>query len=190
MKLNLGCGQNKKEGYINVDKYNAFQPEVVHDLEVFPWPFEDNSVSEIEMHHSLEHMGESTEVFLKIVQEIYRISKPNCIWRISVPHPRSNGFEGDPSHVRKITPQIMSLFSLKNNEEWQKKGWPNTPFANYLQVDLEVTKITNYLAPHWHEAYQSGSKTIEEIDFAMQSYFNVIDQIQIELTAIKPFRHK
>lgn len=100
-------------GYINVDKYDSFQPEVVHDLECFPWPFDDDSVDEIEMHHSLGHMGATTEIFLKIIQELYRISRSNCILRISVPHPRSYGFEGDPSHVRMVAPQIMSLFSLK-----------------------------------------------------------------------------
>jgi len=188
MKVNLGCGQNKKQGFVNVDKYDSFKPDVVHDLEIFPWPFIDDCASEIEMHHSLEHMGASTEVFLKIIQELYRIAKHECKLRISVPHPRSRGFEGDPSHVRIITPDILALFSLKNNKEWAKKGWPNTPFAEYLEVNFEITDVLNSLTDYWLNEMKSGRKTKSELDFAVDSYFGVIDQIQIDLAAIKPFK--
>lgn len=188
MKINLGCGQNKLDGYINVDKYDSFQPEVIHDLELFPWLFDDDSIEEIVMNHSLEHMGASVEIFLGIIKEIYRISKNNCLIKIAVPHPRSNAFEGDPSHVRKVTPQILSLFSLKNNIDWGKKGAANTPFSIYLKVDFEMKKITNYLLPYWQNELQSRKRTNADINFAAETYFNVIDQIHMELVAIKPFR--
>ena len=40
IRLNLGCGQNKLDGYVNVDKYPTFSPDVLWDLETFPWPFD------------------------------------------------------------------------------------------------------------------------------------------------------
>ena len=36
IKLHLGSGHKKKDGYVNVDKVGT--PDVLHDLEVFPWP--------------------------------------------------------------------------------------------------------------------------------------------------------
>ena len=51
IKLNLGCGEKKFPGYINVDKYGS--PDVNHDLESFQWPWETNSVSEIKLIHVL-----------------------------------------------------------------------------------------------------------------------------------------
>jgi predicted SAM-dependent methyltransferase len=57
MKLNLGCGFNKLDGFVNVDKQAACQPDMVLDLERLPWPFEDASVSEVAAFHVLEHLA-------------------------------------------------------------------------------------------------------------------------------------
>ena len=29
VKLNLGCGQNKRDGFINIDKYPTFSPDLL-----------------------------------------------------------------------------------------------------------------------------------------------------------------
>ena len=47
MKLNLGCGHDYVDDWVNVDFYDNSKCDVVHDLEEFPWPWEDNSISEI-----------------------------------------------------------------------------------------------------------------------------------------------
>src|SRR5690242_6188134 len=111
MKLNLGCGQNKVPGYLNVDKYAACEPDRVVDLEAFPWPFADGSAEEILLTHVLEHLGRDTDTFLGIMKELYRVLSPGGKVEIRVPHPRSEGFLGDPTHVRPISPTILTLFS-------------------------------------------------------------------------------
>ena len=55
MKLNLGCGNNKIDDWINVDKEEACNPDKVVDLEVFPWPWPDNGIDDIKLIHVLEH---------------------------------------------------------------------------------------------------------------------------------------
>ncbi len=185
MKLNLGCGQNKQEGYVNVDKYGSFAPDVVWNLESFPWPFESNSVDEIVMHHSLEHMGESVEMFLGIMKELYRISAPGGKVFITVPHPRSDGFAGDPTHVRAINPAILSLFSKKKNREWKELGWPNTPLATYIDVDFDMSDLRHSLMPHWAEQLRTGEITNKALDFAASSYYNVVSDVQMTLVACK-----
>jgi hypothetical protein len=47
MKINMGCGQNKLEGFLNVDKFAECAPDLQVDLEVFPWPLESDSSEEI-----------------------------------------------------------------------------------------------------------------------------------------------
>ncbi|HEV7393411.1 MAG TPA: methyltransferase domain-containing protein, partial [Burkholderiales bacterium] len=96
MKLNLGCGYNKLEGYINVDSQPACAPDKVVDLEHFPWPFPDNSVDKIMMTHVLEHLGADKQTFFGIIKELYRVCKPAATVHIIVPHPRHDTFIGDP----------------------------------------------------------------------------------------------
>jgi predicted SAM-dependent methyltransferase len=59
MKLNLGCGSDYRQGYINVDRVSGVA-DVVHDLNVFPYPWSDNSVDEIVARHILEHLEDSS----------------------------------------------------------------------------------------------------------------------------------
>ena len=63
MRLNLGCGYNKREGFVNVDSSPHCAPDLIHDLEEFPWPWADSSIDEILMVYVLEHLGATTEVY-------------------------------------------------------------------------------------------------------------------------------
>jgi len=86
-KLNLGCGEFKKEGYVNIDYYSVSEPDIKHDLNVFPYPFEDNTFTLIEADHLLEHL----ENPFQVMKELQRIAKDGCLIKIKVPH-FSRGF--------------------------------------------------------------------------------------------------
>jgi SAM-dependent methyltransferase len=85
--LNLGCGEFKKPGYLNVDYYAVSEPDVRHDLNRFPYPFKDNEFNLIEADHLLEHLDEPFEV----MRELHRISEPGGVVHLRVPH-FSRGF--------------------------------------------------------------------------------------------------
>lgn len=86
-KLNLGCGQFPKDGYINVDLSPKAKADITHDLTQFPYPFEGESFDLIEMSHILEHLPNT----LDVMKELMRILKPGATLIIKVPH-FSRGF--------------------------------------------------------------------------------------------------
>jgi hypothetical protein len=149
MKLNLGCGQNHLPGYVNVDCMPRANPDVLHDLEEFPWPFDTSSVGEVVLNHVLEHLGAAPQVFIGVFVELFRVCKGGAMVHIAVPHPRHDHFLGDPTHVRAVTPEVVSLFSKKNCASWAKEGAANTPLAVYADVDFEIREAKLIVDPQY-----------------------------------------
>lgn len=185
MKLNLGCGFNKLVGYVNVDMYDSCAPDIVANLEKVPWPFDSNSVTEVIFNHSLEHIGHSTEVFLNMMKELYRVCAADAKIQINVPHPRHDNFLGDPTHVRVITPQMLTLFSKKLNRHWQEVGAANSPLGIYLDIDFEIENLVHILEERYMALLEEKQITSQELDILSRERNNVVLEYRITLKAIK-----
>jgi len=95
MKINLGSGGRPLEGYVNVDKFRgAPGVAVVHDLDLYPWPFQDGSADEVRADQCLEHLADHN----RAVGEMHRILKKGGTARISVPHFTWQFAFQDPTH--------------------------------------------------------------------------------------------
>src|SRR3990172_5221465 len=81
-KLNLGCGEFKKPGFVNVDCYPHLNPDVVQDLNQFPYPFPDGRSALVEADHVLEHL----ENPFRVMRELHRVLKPGGRLVLRVPH--------------------------------------------------------------------------------------------------------
>jgi hypothetical protein len=183
MKLNLGCGLNKQPGFVNVDLHG--EPDLVWDLEVFPWPWPDDAAAEIWLIHVLEHLGRDVAVFIRIMQELYRVAAPGAAIRIVVPHPRHDDFINDPTHVRMITADTMTLFSKKYNRRWQALGAANSPLALYHNVDFDIVAVNSELDEPYASAFKNGTMTEDRLKNSIRTYNNVIRATTIDLVAVK-----
>ena len=183
LKLNLGCGTNKLAGFVNVDKLGV--PDVRHDLEAIPWPWPDDSVAEVVLNHVIEHLGREADTFIGILKELYRICTAGALIRIAVPHPRHDDFIGDPTHVRIVTPQVLSLFSRKNCERWAVEGAANSPLAIYHGVDFEILEQRIVLEARYLDALKSGDMTALQVDEALRERNNVAKEIRMVLRVVK-----
>jgi len=104
MKLNIGCGRYPKEGFTNLDWKAGPGVDVVHDLSVFPYPLDDNSVELITADHVIEHLP---EVF-KVMEELHRILAPGGKLVVRTPH-FSRGFS-HPEHRRGFGATFPNYF--------------------------------------------------------------------------------
>lgn len=83
LKLNLGCGLDKREGWINVDALAELNPDIVHDLHE-PLPFKSNTISEVLAQDILEHF--TLEDVSTVVSEISRVMKVGGSVTVRVPN--------------------------------------------------------------------------------------------------------
>ena len=183
LKLNLGCGARRIEGFVGVDKYGT--PDVLHDLERFPWPWPDSSVAEVKLHHVLEHLGRDPDVFIGVMKELYRVCMPGARVEIVVPHPRHDNFLGDPTHVRPVTYQTMALFDRELCEGWQAAGSANTPLALIHGVDFKVLKSLRVLDEPYLTMLREQRVTQDQLAEFERSRNNVVSEIRIELEVRK-----
>ena len=184
-KLNLGSGDKKIEGFLNLDKFDTFKPDIVHDLENFPYPFSDNEVDEIKLIHVLEHIGKDPDIYIKILKELYRICINEALIHIIVPHPRHDDFLSDPTHVRPITTMGLLLFDRELNEKWIELGAANTPMAVIHNVNFKIIKNEISLEKKYDELYKNKKISTQVLEEYINKYNNVVKQTYYILKVIK-----
>ena len=185
LNLNLGSGSKRIKNYINLDKFEIFKPDIVHDLEKFPYPFDNDSVDNILLSHILEHVGQKPDTFNLIMKELYRICKNSALLDIIVPHPRHDDFLADPTHVRAITLSGLRLYDKELNEKWQKQKAANTPLALIHNVNFKVRQVRYDLDKKYFDMINNQKINKQELNEIMNKYNNVVKQIFIQLEAIK-----
>lgn len=57
IKLDVGCGANKHQGFIGMDYREMPGVDIVHNLEQFPFPLPDESVTLAVSSHVVEHLN-------------------------------------------------------------------------------------------------------------------------------------
>ncbi|MGE5470058.1 MAG: tetratricopeptide repeat protein [Bacteroidota bacterium] len=184
--MNLGCGNRRRDGFVNVDAQAGCHPDLVLDLEQTPWPWPDDSVDEVDLVHVLEHLGQVPAVYLGIMKELWRVCCDGARVRIVVPHPRSDEFLNDPTHVRPITVAGLEMFSQRSNALWQAGGASNTPLGYYLGIDFETESLALDPKQPWLDRLQRGEISEAEIHDAGNAQFNVFSQLTVVLRAVKP----
>lgn len=152
-ELLIGCGarlkkqlysENYKEwsNLVTLDINPEHKPDIVHDLTVLPYPFEDEEFDEIHAYDVLEHTGNQGDhkFFFAQWSEFWRILKPDGIIFAKSPTWNSRWAWGDPSHTRVIQPE--SLVFLKQTEYTKQVGSsPMTDFRYIYKADFEEEYI-------------------------------------------------
>ena len=165
LRIDIGCGKNKKPGFIGVDALKMDGVDVVWDIaqritvpghldpvtgkDLIPsyqgspfakWPWEDSSVDEAHCSHVLEHLTNLDDKWERIhfFNELYRVLKPGAGCQLIFPHWASQRFYGDPTHK-----EVFSEFGFYYlSKEWRKVNAPHadSEFVPWgYNCDLEAT---------------------------------------------------
>jgi SAM-dependent methyltransferase len=153
MELLIGCG-NKREktirrkedlaewtDLITVDIDPNCKPDVVHDLNFIPWPFDDNMFDEVHAYEVMEHLGQqgNWKAFFAHFTEIWRVLKPEGVAYITVPSEFGEWAWGDPGHTRVIN--RGSLVFL-NQEAYEQVGRTSmTDYRHFYKANLVCINI-------------------------------------------------
>ncbi len=162
MKLDLGCGTRKREGFIGVDISADCDADIVHDLSVTPWPFADGSVDEVHCAHFFEHLTGAERI--RFMEELHRILKPGATAKLITPYWTSMGAVQDPTHQ---WPPIA-----ENTYAYFNKAWREVAGVQHygIRCDFEVKFSLKYDT-------QFANLPLQEQKFAALHYVNAVHEI-------------
>lgn len=105
--LELGCGQKKLwRNSVALDLNPLSKADVVHDLNIFPYPFPDDSFDIVIAEHVIEHLDN----VVRVVEELHRIVRHGGVIHIEVPHFSSRDFFTDPTHKHAFSITSFDYF--------------------------------------------------------------------------------
>lgn len=175
VRLDLGCGLRKKEGYIGIDITQLPGVDIVYNIEN-GLPFEDNSVDGIYSNFLFEHLPNTIFLF----KELYRVCKNGSIIEFLVPYYQSNTQYKDPTHKSIILPETLRYFS---DDKWY--GSDYNIDVNFKVIEL----IYNYLPPFdkWSRRRFFFLRPIlyPLRSFAKRYLWNVVHSIKFSIEVIK-----
>ena len=97
--LHIGAGNRKIKGAVTLDINPRVSPDVVWDLNVFPYPFPDSHFSDVVCEHVIEHL----QNVIGVMEELHRVTRPGGKVWVTVPHFTSLNFNTDPTHVHAFS---------------------------------------------------------------------------------------
>lgn len=180
MKLNVGCGRSKLNGWVNLDgvwnpladfhmDLESFTPVEVEMLRRYQGP-----AAEILCSHVLEHIHN----LLPVMQMLWEISDPDCTMTIRAPYGSSDDAIEDPTHVRS--------FVLGS---WQTFGQPYYWRADYgYRGDWAVDKIQLLTKVGSETAIAAKEGELGEATQYLHTLRNQVQEQVVTLRAVKPAR--
>lgn len=121
-RLDIGCGNNKIPGATYLDFDTKANPDILHNLNVFPYPIKDNTFDEIYAKHIIEHLNDP----IGFMKEMTRVLKPGGTIFIETPHFSSRVAYSEPQHTL-----FFSYFMFNN-------------IINGLDLEILEQRITFY----------------------------------------------
>lgn len=150
-RLNLGCGKNRSvAGTVTVDINPQTGADIIHDLNKFPWPLSDNGFDIIYCMDILEHLDD----LVRVMEEIYRISRPCARVTITVPHFSCANAYTDPTHKHFFGFFSFDYFTGQNQWDFYTKVRFNKKRIQLIFYPTFLNKLIWRIANRFPQFYE------------------------------------
>ena len=97
IKLDLGCGATKQQGWVGLDRRAVKGVDLVHDIETLPWPLPDDCAVTVLCSQLLQYVDPRR--FFDVMGEVHRVCRHDAQVQVSVPYAGSEGAFQDPTSL-------------------------------------------------------------------------------------------
>jgi SAM-dependent methyltransferase len=148
--LHLGSGNKYDPAAVNVDIVAATKPDVVHDLDVRPWPLPDDHFREVRAYDVIEHLDD----VVAAMEEVHRVCRDGAVVKITVPHYSCCNAFTDITHRHYFSVRSFDYFTGDNElgfytDRQFRKAWAEIVFFKSL-----VNKVVWRLARRFPAEYE------------------------------------
>jgi SAM-dependent methyltransferase len=171
-RLNVGCGRNIRDGWINLDSAALPGVDIVCDLEqlrAHPIDLPDDSVEFFLLSHVIEHVQDS----LGVMQELWRLARPGATAVIHVPHGGNDDAWEDPTHVR---PYFVGSFGYFSQPQYWRADYGYRGDWNVEKIQLMV------------DGGRCAGLSAQQVFTKSQFERNIVKEMVCQMRAIKPAR--
>ncbi len=146
-KINLGCGTDYREGFINVENSPFVKKDVECDLNKYPYPFDDESIDEVHAYAVMENLDD----IVKFMDEVYRILKPGGMLKFRSALAFTYVDAKDPTHKQHFIPGTFNLWLKGFNDQkisktqFKGKLWVTIPFFHKLRFPASLHILNSFV---------------------------------------------
>jgi SAM-dependent methyltransferase len=180
--IDLGCGSNKTEGAFGIDGVRLPGVDLVHDLEVRPYPLPDDCADEVVLCHVLEHFADP----LPVMEEVWRVTRPGGRVSIRTPHYSGPYAWNDPTHRRAFTARSFHYF-----------GENGYSYYTRARFRVERVRLKYFMEEQfWPRPYRAWGRVVQWFldrhaafgERFLCPWIGGIEELQVTLEAVKaPF---
>ena len=177
--LDLGCGRAKTPGAIGMDSNPNSDADVIHDLDVFPYPFLDESFDRVVCNGIIEHLDNVVHV----MEELYRVCRSGATISITTPYFTSVDAFTDPTHKHYFSSRSFDYFT----GNFPEYSFYSVARFRKQRVDIRfwsLPRLGNIRPQHW-----LGAKLLaDRFPLVYERFFAYIvpaQSISFELVVVK-----